>query len=70
MIMCLNLSYLTHFGGWGKNPKNISLHFWKNLRHHHFVLRLSDLYKQQASDGFACSNEYGVVSHKERICSK
>ena len=27
-------------------------------------------YKQQASDGFACSNEYGVVSHKERICSK
>ena len=43
MIMCLNLSYLTHFGGQGRNPRNISLHFWKNLRHYNFVLRLSDL---------------------------
>ena len=43
--MCLQLSYLTHFSGQGRNPYNNFVAFLENLRHHTFVLRLSDLYK-------------------------
>ena len=43
MIMCLYLSYLTHFRGQGRNPSNNFVAFLENLRHHNFVLRLSDL---------------------------
>ena len=35
------LFYLAHFRGWGRNL----LVFWKNLRHHNVLLRLSELYR-------------------------
>ena len=43
MIMCLYISYLTHFSGEGRNPYNNFVAFLENLRPHNFVLRLSDL---------------------------
>ena len=54
MIMCLYLSYLTHFSGQGRNPCNNFVAFLENLRHHNFVLRLSDLqYSPMALYSFA-----------------
>ena len=35
---------LTHFKGQGRNPSKNFVAFLENLRHHIFVLRLSDLY--------------------------
>ena len=42
--MCIHLSYLIHFSGQGRNPYNDFVGFLENLRHHNFVLRLSDHY--------------------------
>ena len=50
MIMCIYLSYLTHFSGYGRNHNNTFVAFLENLRHHNFVLRLSDLYRTQIDD--------------------
>ena len=47
--MCLYFFNLTHFRGQGRNPGNISLLFWKILRHQKFVLKLSELYPIQVT---------------------
>ena len=43
IIKCLYFLDLTHFKGYGRNPSNNFIEFLKNLRHHIFVLRLTDL---------------------------
>ena len=40
---CLYFFDLTNFKGYGRNPYNNCVAFLENLRHHNFVLRLSDL---------------------------
>ena len=40
---CLYFIDLTHFKGQGRYPYNNFIGFLENLRHHNFVLRLSDL---------------------------
>ena len=45
IIKCLSFLDLTHFRGQGRNPSNNFVAFLENLRHHIFVLRLSDLYQ-------------------------
>ena len=43
MYNCLYFLDLTHFIGYGRNPGNNFVAFLENLRHHKFVLKLSDL---------------------------
>ena len=42
-IKCFSFIDFTHFRGKGRNPYNNFIAFLENLRHHNFVLRLSDL---------------------------
>ena len=46
--MCLYIFNMTHFRGQGRYPGNNFVAFLENLRHHRFVLRLTDLQTAQA----------------------
>ena len=60
IIKCLQFLDLTHFRGQGRNLSNNFVAFLENLRHHIFVLRLSDLYQEATWNKF-------LIDQRERI---
>ena len=65
MIKCHYSVDLTHFKGQGRNPINNFVAFLENLRHHTFVLRLSDL--QSCGYDLACINLTQIVEFSFQV---
>ena len=62
IIKCLYFFDLTHFRGQGRNPYNNFVAFLENLRHHNFVLRLSDLQFLHTTAVHSINQELVIVS--------